>query len=77
MQLGYVIGGRMFVLVNTATYSARVKNIKLPAGEWKLVVDGYEAGTDPISGKPESVLKGGQTVSIDMLPESVRIWIRK
>ncbi len=74
MLLGYVIGGRVAVAVNTGDASSSL-TLNLPEGDWQLVVHGDRAGTQPLVDLPQCVLRGGShTVAIDA--RDVRIWIR-
>ncbi|MFA6232734.1 MAG: alpha-amylase family glycosyl hydrolase [Bacteroidota bacterium] len=73
--LGYVIGGRMAVLVNTSGIPRNAVSITLPKGEWTLVAAGNQAGTIPIGGLPHSILSSG-THAVSLFPYDVNIWIR-
>jgi pullulanase len=74
MQLGYIIGSRICVLVNTADTPAVVE-LPLPAGEWTLVADGDRAGVAPLEGRPDTRLAGSRTHTIHLPPTSVKIWL--
>jgi pullulanase/glycogen debranching enzyme len=76
MVLGYVVGGSVAVAVNTADTPCIVDSFTLPAGSWELVVNDERAGTETISGYPESSLHGG-SVTLTLPPQSVRIWVRR
>ncbi len=76
LHLGYVIGGTLFVLINTGTREAGIDIATLPEGRWALVADGDVAGTDPITGRPDSILNGGRKTTITLPAESVKIWVR-
>ncbi len=75
MLLGYVIGERVAVAVNTGDMPASLSLI-LSDGEWVLVAAGDRAGTEPLTGLAQSVLHGGiHPVSLEA--RDVRIWVRK
>jgi pullulanase len=76
MALGYVVGGSVAVAVNTSETPCVIHTFSLPAGSWELVANDERAGTETISGYPESSLKGG-TVTLTLPPHSVRIWLRR
>ena len=76
MQLGYIVGGTVLVAVNTGDSRSTMSGLSLPPGRWMLVADGDRAGTAPIPGKRDSMLRGGRTVSLFLPPTSVRVWMR-
>ncbi len=74
MLMGYVIGGRILVLVNTGTKEARFENVTLPEGRWELVAAGDTAGTELLEDKEQHTLHGGvHTLRLDAL--DAKIWI--
>jgi hypothetical protein len=76
MQLGYVIGATVFVLVNSSDKKTIVSDIRLPGTSWLLVADGDKAGTAPLTGRPDSVLKGAGPFTVELPETSVKIWVR-
>lgn len=76
MLLGYVIGGRIAVLVNTGETRAAFEGVELPEGDWVLVAAGDRAGTTPLEGREQNRLSGGMhALMVDA--QDVRIWIRQ
>lgn len=76
MLLGYVIGGRIAVLVNTGETRQTFEGVVLPEGEWVLVAAGDTAGTTPLAGREQHRLSGG-THTLEVHAQDVRIWIRQ
>jgi pullulanase len=77
LALGYAVGGRVFVAVNTSDRESRLSAVVLPPGEWRLVADGDTAGTTPIDGRAWSQLAGDRPCDVTLPPASVRIWVRR
>ena len=76
MLLGYVIGGRIAVLVNTGATEQVFDGVVLPEGQWTLVADGDTAGITPLDNRSQARLQGGvHALSVDA--QNVRIWIRQ
>lgn len=76
LLLGYVIGERFAVAVNTGDTGQQISVFELPDGEWHLVVAGDRAGTETLTDLPMSLLRGGMhTVALDA--HELKIWIRK
>ncbi|MBI5646426.1 MAG: pullulanase [Ignavibacteriae bacterium] len=73
-QLGYIVGDSIMVLVNTGATRANFDVPLLPTGQWLLVADGDQAGTEPIGGKVDSRITGGRPARLNVPPYSVRIW---
>ncbi len=75
-MLGYIVDGRICVLLNTAD-SSGVFNFNMPRGDWILAADNdkvdHKRGRE---GYPYSKLHGGRQ-SIELPPFSLRIWINK
>ena len=76
MQLGYVVDGRILVLVNTADEGRTFDDVQLPAGRWVLVAAGDRAGTEPLDGHLHAELEGGAQ-QLTLPARDVHIWIRK
>lgn len=77
-QLGYIVDKKVFVLLNAGPDAATFENIELPAGAWKLI--GNSQAVNHVNGvndeKGLMLLQGGQSVSIKMPGESLRIWCK-
>ncbi|MDT8322515.1 MAG: alpha-amylase family glycosyl hydrolase [Bacteroidota bacterium] len=74
MLMGYVVDGRIAVLVNTGTQAAVFENVILPDGRWELVVAGDAAGSEALLGEENGTLHGGEhRLRLDAL--DARIWI--
>ncbi len=76
MLLGYVVNETVCVLVNTSAREWRVPRRMLPEGTWDLVVRDARAGTAPIAGFAESVLRDA-TADVIVPAHGVRIWVRR
>lgn len=74
LLLGYVIGGRIAVLINSSARPAQFPGVILPDGEWHLVAAGDRAGLVTLRGRPDSVLRGGAH-EITLEAHEVRLWI--
>jgi pullulanase/glycogen debranching enzyme len=75
--LGYVVDEKVLVLLNAGHEKYIFKNISLPEGYWKLIANNKEV--DHLNGvkdrKKYMELEGGEDVSVEMGPVSLRIWI--
>ena len=75
--LGYLVDGKVLVLLNAGSSEYRFSGIMLPEGSWKLVAT--NSSVNHLEGvKDEKVparMKGGGSVDINMGPESLRIWV--
>lgn len=76
LLLGYVIGERIAVAVNTGDTGQQISGFELPSGEWHLVAAGDRAGTETLTDFPQSVLPGGAH-SVPLDAHELKIWIRK
>jgi len=75
--LGYGIGGRVFVLLNTDATPAVFENIILPKGNWKLIAVTDRIDLDKgIKGQPDSGLKGGKKYKISLETQALKIWVK-
>jgi pullulanase len=78
-QLGYIVDGKIFVLLNPGAKAATFTGIDLPAGNWKLI--GNTQAIDHVNGVKDKKglmqVKGGQAMDVDMEAESLRIWVKE
>jgi len=74
--LGYVVGGRVAVLVNTGAEQATFDDVTLPDGRWRLVGDGQRV--DHVKGVPgpDAALRGGSPLDLTVPATSLKIWVR-
>ena len=77
MVLGYLVGSKVLVLINTSAKKVRVSVVQVPDAAWMLVADGDAAGTVPLRGRPDSVLPRGEAASVELPGTSVKIWMRR
>jgi pullulanase/glycogen debranching enzyme len=70
--LGYIVDGRILVLMNTGTETSQFSGIQTPKGKWKLVANGQEVRLEGVRGP---ALKGGQMQDISVPAKEVRIWV--
>ena len=73
--LGYVVGERVFVLVNTDAAPQAFTQVRLPAGTWRLVADDREVDLRGLR-SGDAHLDGDRPVTLRLPPQSVRIWVR-
>jgi len=75
--LGYVVGDKVLVLVNSSATEQTFSGVSLPEGEWRLIAD--EKIVDPENGVegPDASLSGGQAVDLTLPATSLKIWTRK
>lgn len=74
LLLGYVIGGRIAVAINSSAAPRRFPGFTLPDGAWHLVAAGDQAGLVTIDDRPDSILRCGAHV-ISLAAHEVRVWI--
>lgn len=76
--LGYVIGERLLVLVNTNEQSGVFENVTLPANSnWKLVANDERVEPEKgIAGKQDSLVRAKVDLQFEVPAQSVKIWIR-
>ncbi|MEM9324481.1 MAG: pullulanase, partial [Bacteroidota bacterium] len=76
--LGYFVDRKVFVLLNAGATTATVNDIDLPEGDWRLVAN--TKAVDHLKGVKDErnlmKLKGGEMLSIEMEPTSLRIWVK-
>jgi pullulanase/glycogen debranching enzyme len=75
-QLGYIVDGRVLVLMNTGTQAASFSSINLPKGEWRLIGNINEIDHTRTIKDKDNLLEGGKSHSISLEPTSVKIWVR-
>jgi pullulanase/glycogen debranching enzyme len=75
--LGYVVAGRILVLVNTSHRAQAFPAIHLPIGPWQLISNGVEV--DHIQGVSgdDLIIEGGRNVSLIVPPTTMKIWAKK
>jgi pullulanase/glycogen debranching enzyme len=72
--LGYVVGERVLVLLNSAPEAVTFEGVDLPAGRWRLVADGERI--EPARGLRQS-LDGGRAHGLAVPARTARIWVRE
>ncbi len=77
--LGYMIGERLLVLVNTDTVDGVFERVRLPANsQWKLVGDAESVEPSKgLSGKSDSILLAAKALALQVPAQSVKIWRRE
>jgi pullulanase/glycogen debranching enzyme len=76
--LGYVIGEKVFALLNTDLVPGVFEGVTLPAGKWKLIATTERIDhVKGINGLPDSKLKGGRTLRLDLQAQSLKIWVKE
>jgi pullulanase len=74
--LGYVVGDRVLVLINTDEHAATFAHVSLPVGHWRLVADAARVDLSGLRGK-DARLSGTQSYNLRLPPQSARIWVRE
>lgn len=74
-MLGYLVGGKVLVLINAGDKDNSFENVELPDGKWKLVAttDAVNVKGVKSSNKTTKVKSGNNKV--DMEPTSLYIWV--
>ncbi|MEM9983724.1 MAG: alpha-amylase family glycosyl hydrolase, partial [Bacteroidota bacterium] len=80
-QLGYVVAGKIMVLINTGSESHDWDEVYVPDGKWKLVgsnqgFDHFNGVNSPSAGWEES-LQGGQKYKFSLPGTHFRVWIKE
>ncbi|QXD14377.1 hypothetical protein GQ464_013140 [Rhodocaloribacter litoris] len=75
--LGYVVDGRVLVLVNTSGAEQTFTGVTLPGDTWRLIADADRV--DHIAGLdgPDATLDGSAAHDLTLPPTSVKIWVRE
>ena len=75
--LGYLVGNRVLVLLNTSEIDQTFDDVALPAGQWQLVADGNRV--DPANGVAgdDASLTGGTAHTLLVPAVSMKIWVRE
>ncbi len=76
-QLGYIVDGQVFVLMNVGSEAHEWENVVLPAGNWKLV--GNNEAFDYIEGVEGKykTLSGSTPHRLELPGKGVRVWVRE
>ena len=76
--IGYVVDGKVFVLINTDKEASKFKDIELPAGDWYLIGNNNQIDhLGVIENDEHSVLKGSKEYDISIAAENLKIWLKK
>ena len=76
-QLGYIVNGKIMVLINASQEERMFSGIQVPSGEWTLIGTTDEINhVDGVDG-PRSIkmLRGESQINIEMEPTSLYMWI--
>jgi hypothetical protein len=75
--LGYVVGERVLVLINTEERPNTFADVVLPPGRWKQIADGQRI--DHVRGVrgPYARLTGGQALTFTLPATTMMIWVRE
>ena len=71
--LGYMLEGRVLVLVNVGREEGGFDDVALPAGLWRQVADGMRADPDASF----ATMEGGAPMAIAVPGQSLHIWVRE
>lgn len=73
--LGYVVDGKVFVLLNAGDKAEQVSGIQLPAGNWKRVANNQQVNIKGVKGANAKLKGGAQTLQIPA--EGLGIWVKE
>jgi len=71
--LGYLVNGKVLVLINVGEKSDSFTDIQLPAGQWKLIGN---INSINLEGVGENALKGGEKNKVEMAAKDLKIWVK-
>ncbi|TAE47279.1 MAG: pullulanase [Bacteroidetes bacterium] len=78
-QLGYIVAGQVFVLMNTGSHTHDWENVVLPSGTWRLV--GNNSGFDHEKGVKDTPglmkLEGGKPYGFRLDGTTFKVWVRE
>lgn len=76
-QLGYLVDGKVLVLINAGDSEATFENVELPDGKWQLIGDINQVNVKGVrsSNKSTKVKAGSNVIKVE--PTSLYIWIKK
>lgn len=74
--LGYVVGERVFVLLNTSASAQSFAQVTLPDGTWRMVADDQRVDLGGLDGA-NGTLAGGRRHTLRVPAQSARIWVRR
>jgi len=72
--LGYMVGGKVLVLLNVGDKADKFSNLELPSGKWKQIAN---VNTVDLKGVSGIKLKAGSKNEIAMEPKDLKIWIKE
>jgi pullulanase/glycogen debranching enzyme len=72
--LGYLVGDKVLVLLNSGEINGRFTGIEIPKGKWKLVAEKQKVKLSGIKGKN---LAGGLLPEIEVPHQGLGIWIKE
>ncbi|MBC7923942.1 MAG: pullulanase [Ferruginibacter sp.] len=75
-QLGYLVDGKVLVLLNTEPKPNAFEGVCLTAGDWRLVGNGREINPGGVPDADDR-LAGGQRHSLLLPATSAKIWVRE
>lgn len=75
--LGYIVDGRILVLLNVSDERLAFENVPFPAGKWKLIGNNLEFNhTKGAKGvKYYQAINGGKSMEIKMSSHGLKVWI--
>ena len=78
-MLGYIVGEKVFVLLNAGQESNSFENISLPEGSWKLIATTQAINVNKGVRASRSMrrLTGGKEMDFEMEGTSLMIWVRE
>lgn len=78
-RLGYIVDGKILVLLNAGNQNAEFEDINLPDGNWRLIANNQSVNhIEGVNDRKKLLhLSGGKSVDIIMEAESLRIWVKE
>ena len=74
LLLGYLVGDKVLVLLNSGEKKGNFTGIEIPKGNWKLVANNKKANPSGIKGKK---LTGGLLPEIEIPSKGLSVWIKE
>jgi pullulanase/glycogen debranching enzyme len=77
--LGYLVDSKVLVLLNAGQHTYEFRELELPEGSWKLVANNESVNyKEGVNDHPQyTLMNSGDSLSVEMGPESLRIWVKE
>lgn len=75
--LGYIVDGKVMVMLNAGPEPASFRNVEVPNGRWKLIGTTDSVNIKGVKSKRYQKVKGGISTNFEMEPSSLFIWVKE